>query len=65
MTIYRAAQAFALASGRDYCIPDDVKYLCSPVFAHRIIIAGEAIEHGMEASKAVLENILNSIEVPV
>ncbi|CAG1065139.1 hypothetical protein BAC1_00717 [uncultured bacterium] len=65
MTIYRAAQAFALASGRDYCIPDDVKYLCPPVFAHRIVAAAESIEHGMEASKAVLEDILNSIEVPV
>jgi MoxR-like ATPase len=64
MTLYRAAQAFALASGRDYCIPDDVKYLCSPVFAHRIV-AAESIEHGMEASKEVLGDILNSIEVPV
>ena len=43
MTIYRAAQAFALASGRDYCIPDDIKYLCAPVFAHRIMPAGKGI----------------------
>ena len=65
MTIYRAAQAFALASGRDYCIPDDIKYLCAPVFAHRIMPAGKGIDHGMESSRALLEEVLSKIEVPV
>ena len=65
MTIYRAAQAFALTSGRDYCIPDDIKYLCAPVFAHRIMAVGKGIDQGMEASKALLEEVLSKIEVPV
>ena len=36
--LYRAAQALALLEGRDYAIPDDVKRLAVPVFAHRVVI---------------------------
>ena len=36
--LYRAAQALALVEGRDYVIPDDVKRLAVPVFAHRVVI---------------------------
>lgn len=65
MTIYRAAQAFALTAGRDYCIPDDIKYLCGPVFAHRIVAASVGIDQGMAAAQSILEEILSNIEVPV
>ena len=36
--LYRAVQALALLEGRDYAIPDDVKRLAVPVFAHRVVI---------------------------
>ena len=36
--LYRAAQALALLEGRDYAIPDDVKRLAGPLFAHRVVI---------------------------
>ncbi len=36
--LYRAAQALALVEGRDYAIPDDIKRLVVPVFAHRVAI---------------------------
>jgi len=36
--LYRAAQALALTEGREYAIPDDVKRLAVPVFAHRVVI---------------------------
>ena len=65
MTIYRAAQAFALTAGRDYCIPDDIKYLSGPVFAHRIVAASGGIDQGMEAALSFLDEILSNIEVPV
>jgi len=65
MTIYRAAQAFALTSGRDYCIPDDIKYLCAPVFAHRIVTAARCIDQGMEAAQSILDEVLSNIAVPV
>lgn len=65
MTIYRAAQAYALTSGRDFCIPDDIKYLVSPVFAHRIVPTGAGVEKGMEAAHALLGEVLSKTEVPV
>jgi len=65
MTIYRAAQAYALTSGRDFCIPDDIKHLASPVFAHRIVPSGAGVEKGMEAAHALLDEVLSKTEVPV
>lgn len=65
MTIYRAAQAYALTSGRDYCIPDDIKYLANPVFAHRIVPTSRGMDEDMEAAQAILEEVLSNIEVPV
>ena len=34
--LFRAVQALALIEGRDYAIPDDVKRLAAPLFAHRV-----------------------------
>lgn len=65
MALYRAAQAYALVSGRDYCIPDDIKRLSVPVFAHRIMPVERSFDERMEGAKGLLEEILSSISVPV
>jgi MoxR-like ATPase len=36
---YRAAQASALAGGRDFVVPDDLKSLAVPCLAHRLVLA--------------------------
>jgi MoxR-like ATPase len=36
---YRAAQAAALAAGRDFVVPDDLKQLAVPCLAHRLMLA--------------------------
>ena len=36
--LFRASQALAVVEGRDYVIPDDVKRLVVPVFAHRVVV---------------------------
>ncbi len=65
MTLYRAAQAFALTSGRNYCTPDDIKSLATPVFAHRIIPAASlAGEEAFDAAM-LLEEILSGVTVPI
>ena len=38
LALYRASQAFAALTGRDYVIPDDVKALAEPALAHRVIL---------------------------
>ena len=44
--LYRAAQAFAALRGRDYVLPDDVKYLAAPVLAHRCLLHPESALRG-------------------
>ena len=36
LAMTRSVKALALLKGRDYVLPDDVKALCIPVFAHRL-----------------------------
>ena len=60
--LMRACQAYAAVQGRDYVLPDDVKKLAVPVFAHRIItrtgygVAGKAAQ--------VVNDLLRSVAVP-
>ncbi|TAN64411.1 AAA family ATPase [bacterium] len=65
MTLYKTLQAISLVKGRDYAIPDDVKLLATPVFAHRIIPAGAIEEESSEESSAIIEEILSTIKVPI
>ena len=64
--LYRAAQALALLEGREYVIPDDVKRLVIPVFAHRIGIARASLsQRTTETSERILQEILTTVEVPL
>jgi len=63
-TIYRAARAHAIVCGRDYCIPDDVKTLAVPCFAHRIIPEEQGLS-GVERAAALIEDVLSMVSVPV
>lgn len=67
LALLRASQACAVLEKRDYCIPDDVKELVIPVFAHRVIVNaryGSTKRHTEEA-ESVLQEIIKSIEVPL
>ena len=64
--LFRAAQALALLEGREYVIPDDVKRLVIPVFAHRIGIARASLsQRTAELSERILQEILTAVEVPL
>jgi MoxR-like ATPase len=65
--LYRATQALAMVEGRDYVIPDDVKRLVIPVFAHRIAINARAslAQRSSELSERILQEILTLVEVPL
>ena len=64
VSLARAAQAFALAEGRDYVIPDDIKTLAVPVLAHRLLLKGDA-DRKQDPSRLLIEEILQRVEVPV
>ena len=65
--LYRAAQAMAMVEGRDYVIPDDIKRLAVPVFAHRIAINARAslAQRSSELTERILQEILTLVEVPL
>ncbi len=67
MSLYRAAQALALLEGRSYCLPDDLKRLVVPVFAHRCVVSTRyvsTLKKG-EQAEAILREIVDSTPVPL
>ena len=62
--LYRASQALAAIRGRDYVLPDDVKYLAPMSLAHRLIVRPESQLRGRTGS-GVLQAILEATPVPV
>lgn len=64
LALYRASQALAVLSGRDYVVPDDVKSLAESVLAHRLVTRGWTQGGHPDAAPAVRE-ILARLKVPV
>jgi MoxR-like ATPase len=67
LALFRAAQALALTEERSYCIPDDIKRLVIPVFAHRILVStrfSSSMRRSQEA-EAVLNEIMKTVSVPL
>jgi MoxR-like ATPase len=67
LSLFRAAQALALTEERSYCLPDDVKRLVVPVFAHRITVSSRysSAMRRSEEAEAVLLEIMKTIGVPL
>jgi MoxR-like ATPase len=59
----RAAQAMALAEGRDFVAPDDVQRLVVPVLGHRVLLRRGAAS--LESARAALEQVVAETPVPV
>lgn len=60
--LLRATQAFALLSGRDYVVPDDIKEMAAPVLGHRLVLSNG--DRSGSARENVLLEILNRVPVP-
>jgi len=62
---YRAAQAAALAAGRDFVVPDDVKGLAVACLAHRLVLA--QTHDSLGRARADAERLIGEIagRVPV
>jgi MoxR-like ATPase len=63
LALYKASQALAAISGRDYVIPDDVKALAIPVLAHRLILTPSARVKEVKPNQ-VIEEILYYLPAP-
>src|SRR4029453_16476746 len=67
LALFRAAQALALTEERSFCIPDDIKRLVLPVFAHRILVSTRFASsmRRSEEAEAVLTEIMKTVSVPL
>jgi MoxR-like ATPase len=65
--LFRASQALAAVEGREYAIPDDVKRMVVPVFAHRVAINARAsmAQRSAEVAEKILGEILTLVDVPL
>jgi MoxR-like ATPase len=55
LALFRAGQAIAALSGRDYVIPDDIKALAEPALAHRLIVRTSATIRDVDGRTIVRE----------
>ena len=68
LALFRAAQALALTEGRDYCVPDDIKRLVLPVFAHRLVVNSRfsnSLHRRSDEAEDVLREIMKTVSVPL
>ncbi|MGH3712377.1 MAG: AAA family ATPase [Micromonosporaceae bacterium] len=63
IALTRAAQAYALAAGRPYVLPEDIKVLADPVMAHRLVLTPDAQLRGQTAGQ-VVAGVLDEVPVP-
>ena len=58
VALHKATQALAFLLGRDYAIPDDVKFLAPHVLCHRLI------PRGGRSARSIVDRLLRSLPIP-
>ncbi|MEW2330270.1 MoxR family ATPase [Micromonospora chersina] len=64
IALTRAACAYALIDGRGWIMPEDLKTLVEPVFAHRLLLTPDAQVRGVTPAD-VLRQAVTSVPVPL
>ncbi|MBK8048402.1 MAG: MoxR family ATPase [Anaerolineales bacterium] len=63
LALFNTTRAWAALNGRDFVLPDDVKYLAEPTLAHRLIVSPSARIKNVTA-RQVVEDALRHTPVP-
>ena len=63
LALLKLSRARAAIEGRDFVIPDDVKFIVREVFIHRLLLKPDMWAMGT-AVKEVVESIVRSVPVP-
>jgi MoxR-like ATPase len=58
-----ASRAFAVLAGRDFVIPDDIKFLALPVLRHRLTLSPSAEIEGLTADR-ILREVIDQTPAP-
>lgn len=64
IALYRTSQTLAALEGREFVMPDDVKYVAEAVLGHRVILSSEARLRG-KLVEDLLDEIVEKIPAPV
>src|SRR6266550_2999677 len=65
LTYFKACQALAMVSGRDFVIPEDIKRLAGPVLSHRILMKDRrGLRGDSTPEQKFIARILTEIPVP-
>jgi len=64
LALVRASRVLAAMNGQTYVLPDHVKQLVRPVFAHRMLLTADA-EFNRKTPEEILEDIVGSVKAPV
>ena len=64
LSLMKASMAYAYINGREYVLPDDIKYLFPYVAGHRLILDYDSEVMDIQKDE-IIGNILNEVEVPV
>ncbi|MEO6487880.1 MAG: MoxR family ATPase, partial [Thermoanaerobaculia bacterium] len=65
LTYFKACQALAMVSGRDFVIPEDVKRLAGAVLSHRILMKDRRLLRGdFSPESRFINRIVSEIAVP-
>ena len=62
LAFVRAAQAYALVSGREYVVPEDLKTVAVPVLSHRLSMLASA--DSSRAAEAAIRELLDTVDLP-
>ncbi|MDR3340752.1 MAG: MoxR family ATPase [Candidatus Symbiothrix sp.] len=63
VALLNTAKAYALLQGRDFIIPDDIKYIAVPVLQHRLLLSPETEMEGRSAG-TIVKRLIEKVEVP-
>mgnify|MGYP001125806643 CR=1 FL=1 len=64
ISMMRVARVYAAAQGRHFVVPDDIKTLAVPVWAHRLVLDPEAEFSGTTAD-SIIQRALAAVEAPL
>jgi MoxR-like ATPase len=64
IALTRAAAAYALINARGYVLPEDLKTLVAPVFAHRVLLSPDAQLRGVTSAE-ILDDAVRATPVPL
>ncbi|MGQ4509428.1 AAA family ATPase [Dermabacteraceae bacterium P13115] len=63
LALMRVAQAYALLSGRNYVIPEDVQAMRYAVLRHRLVLTFDALASGMKP-ETIIDAVFQAVPVP-